>query len=414
MNEQLIRILKKNFIYLAKWLILSVGTGALLGILGGLFGQSIGLVTRFRLAHPWMLYLLPVAGLIIVTMYRLDSYKTSTNLILEGIHSGKHVPLRTAPLIVGATVLTHACGGSAGREGAALQLGGSIGYNIGKAFHLDEKDRKIMLMCGMSAAFSALFGTPLTAAIFSLEVVTVGIMHYSALVPCSIAALTAKVFAGFVGAEGEAFHIVNLPAFELKGAVMVLLLAIICGLLSIFLCLVLHKAEHLYSHYLKNPWIRVVVGAVLVIALTKLIHSEDYLGAGMGIVEKAIEGEVAKPAFLLKIAFTALTLGCGFKGGEIVPTLFAGATFGCLFGQLFGFSPSLCAACGMIAMFCGVTNSPISSLFLAFELCGFEAMPFFLISVSIAYMASGSFGLYHSQRQAYSKTGLTYINRKTS
>lgn len=411
--EKYKKSMETTTVYFVKWLILSVGTGAILGVLGGLFGRAITIATGFRLAHSWMLYLLPVAGLLIVAMYKQDPYHTSTNLILEGIHSGKFVPIRTAPLIVASTILTHACGGSAGREGAALQLGGSLGNAIGKGIHMDQEDEKIMIMVGMSAAFSALFGTPLTAAIFSMEVVSVGIMHYSALVPCALAALTAKAFAGIVGAEGEAFEIVNLPAFDLKGAVIILILALLCSMLSILLCLVLHTSEHTFKKYLKNQWLRIVVGACLIILLTKILRTTDYLGAGMNIVEKAIEGEVSKPAFLLKILFTAITLGCGFKGGEIVPTLFVGATFGCLFGQVTGFAPSLCAACGMAAMFCGVTNCPISTLFLAFELCGFEAMPFFLISVAISYMGSGTFGLYHSQKQMYSKTKLKFVNTHT-
>ena len=168
---------------LVRWLVLAGITGAVLGILGGLFGRSITAVTVFRGNHPWMLYLLPLAGLGIVAMYRLDPYKTGTNRVLEGIQSNTYIPLRTAPLIAASTVITHAFGASAGREGAALQLGGSIGGTIGKWLKMDDYDHKIMIMCGMSAGFSALFGTPLTATVFAMEVVSVGIMQYAALVP---------------------------------------------------------------------------------------------------------------------------------------------------------------------------------------------------------------------------------------
>lgn len=187
---------------LVRWIVLAGATGVVLGLIGGAFARCITTVTGFRTAHPWMLYLLPIAGLAIVAMYQLDPSRSGTNRILEGISGGKYVPLRMAPLIMISTILTHAFGGSAGREGAALQLGGSIGGTLGKWIKMDEYDQKIMIMCGMSAAFSALFGTPLTATIFSMEVVSVGIMQYAALVPCSIAALTAKEMAILVGAEG--------------------------------------------------------------------------------------------------------------------------------------------------------------------------------------------------------------------
>lgn len=398
---------------LVRWLLLAGVCGIVLGLVAGLFGRSITEVTAFRQANGWMLYLLPLAGLVIVALYRLDPYKSDTNRVLEGIQSGTYVPLRMSPLIIISTVLTHAFGGSAGREGAALQLGGSLGGTIGKWLKLDEYDQKVMIMCGMSAAFSALFGTPLTATIFAMEVVSIGIMEYAALVPCAIASLIAREMAELVGAHGEQFPVPASVALDIKSGALVILLALLCAAVSILFCEVLHRTERLFKSKMKNPWIRVVVGALLVIVLTKVLGTTDYLGAGMNIVEQAIHGETAPAAFLLKIIFTAITLSCGFKGGEIVPTLFVGATFGCLFGQVTGLSPSLTAACGMAAVFCGVTNSPISSLLLSFELFGFDCMPFFLIAVSISYLESGYFGLYHSQKIMYSKTKLQFINEKT-
>ena len=398
---------------LVRWLVLAGITGAVLGILGGLFGRSITAVTVFRGNHPWMLYLLPLAGLGIVAMYRLDPYKTGTNRVLEGIQSNTYIPLRTAPLIAASTVITHAFGASAGREGAALQLGGSIGGTIGKWLKMDDYDHKIMIMCGMSAGFSALFGTPLTATVFAMEVVSVGIMQYAALVPCSVAALTAKGFAEFLGAHGEHFALPAVTAFDWRSAGLTVLLALCCAAVSILFCVVLHCTEHLYKKWIPNKWVRIVSGAFLIILLTKLLGTDDYLGAGMDVIELAVKGEAIAAAFFLKTVFTAVTLGCGFRGGEIVPTLFVGATFGCLFGQITGLSPSLAAACGMTSVFCGVTNCPISSLLLSFELFGFECMPFFLLSVAISYLESGYYGLYHSQRILYSKTKLQYINAHT-
>ena len=398
---------------LLRWLVLAGITGAVLGILGGLFGRSITAVTVFRGNHPWMLYLLPLAGLGIVAMYRLDPYKTGTNRVLEGIQSNTYIPLRTAPLIAASTVITHAFGASAGREGAALQLGGSIGGTIGKWLKMDDYDHKIMIMCGMSAGFSALFGTPLTATVFAMEVVSVGIMQYAALVPCCVAALTAKGFAEFLGAHGEHFALPAVTAFDWRSAGLTVLLALCCAAVSILFCVVLHCTEHLYKKWIPDEWLRITAGGCLVILMTKLLGTTDYLGAGMDVIELAMEGKVIAAAFLVKMVFTAVSLGSGFRGGEIVPTLFVGATFGCLFGQVTGLSPSLAAACGMASVFCGVTNCPVSSLLLSFELFGFECMPFFLLSVSIAYLESGYYGLYHSQKILYSKTKLKFINTYT-
>lgn len=413
MMKKYVELCAGRVFLLMRWVVVAGMTGILLGIFGGLFGRSITVVTAFRNAHLWMLYLLPAAGLLIVAMYRLDPYKTGTNQVLEGIHSDTYVPLRMAPLIVVSTILTHAFGGSAGREGAALQLGGSIGGTLGKWMRFDEYDRKLMIMCGMSAGFSALFGTPLTATVFAMEVVSVGIMQYAALVPCTLSALVAKEAAEIVGAGGEHFHLLSVPAFELRSAAATAVLAVLCAGISILFCEILHRTEHLYHKWIPNEWVRIVSGAVLIVLMTKILGTTDYLGAGMDVIERAVAGKVVASAFLLKMVFTAVTLGSGFKGGEIVPTLFVGATFGCLFGQITGFSPSLAAACGMTAVFCGVTNCPLSSLFLSFELFGFECMPFFLLSAGISYLESGYFGLYHSQKILYSKTKLQYINTHT-
>ncbi len=398
---------------LARWLLLAGVTGAVLGFLGGLFGKSITLVTAFRGSHPWMLYLLPLAGLLIVAMYRMDPYKTGTNRVLEGIQSDRLIPLRMAPLIVVSTVITHAFGASAGREGAALQLGGSIGGTFGKWLKMDDYDHRIMIMCGMSAGFSALFGTPLTATIFAMEVASVGMMQYAALVPCCVAALIAKEIAEFLGVHGEHFALPAVTVFDWKNGGLTVLLAVCCAGISILFCLVLHYTEHLYKKWIPNEYLRIVAGGCLIILMTVLLGTADYLGAGMDVIEHSIEGQVVAAAFLLKMIFTAISLGSGFRGGEIVPTLFVGATFGCLFGQLTGFPPSLGAACGMASVFCGVTNCPVSSLFLSFELFGFECMPFFLLSVSISYLESGYYGLYHSQKILYSKTKLQFIDAHT-
>lgn len=398
-----------------KWVIFSILAGVVVGSVGTLFYFGMTLVTLLREKNPWLIFLLPIGGLLIVGSYRLlhNEKDTGTNLVLSAIHSNDELPLRMAPLIFISTLITHLFGGSVGREGAALQLGGSIGNGLGRLFRFDEKDKHVMIMCGMSAAFSALFGTPMAAAIFSMEVVTVGIMHYSALVPCVISSLVAFGFAQSFGVGQELFLLGKVPSFTITSAVTVSGLAILCALVSIFFCVVLHQTEHLYKRFFKNPYARVFTGGCIIIVLTLLVGSQTYNGAGMNVIERCIEGTVVPEAFLLKIIFTALTIGAGFKGGEIVPSFFIGAAFGCLFGNLIGFSPSLCAAIGMTSVFCGVTNCPITSLLISFELFGYEGMPYFLLAIAFSYMLSGYFGLYSSQKIMYSKYKTNYINKKT-
>ena len=409
--NEFIRLSFGRVLILLKWIIVAGTTGVILGIVGAYFARSITWVSSLRTENPWILYLLPLMGVIVAALYKYGNEKGGTNLVLESLHEGKKIPLRMAPMIFIATILTHLGGGSAGREGAALQLGGSIAQFLGKAFKLDERNTKLSIMCGMSAGFAALFGTPLAATVFAMEVVTVGVLHFSALFPCSIAALTASSFALKFGGHAEAFHVLNIPQFAFGTGVRIAALALLCAGLSIVFCKTLHQTEYMYKKYLPNVYVRAAVGGLLIVILTKLLGRTDYLGSGAHIIELAMEGEVVPTAFLMKMIFTAITLEAGFKGGEIVPTLFVGATFGCLFGKIIGFEPSLCAACGMLALFSAMTNSPLATLVLGFELFGFEGMPYYLLAVAIGYLESGYYGLYKGQKVMYSKTQPEYINR---
>lgn len=397
-----------------KWVVFAVISGIVIGGVGTLFYFCLAKVTQIRAQHPQVIWLLPFGGLLIVGAYHLlhNENDKGTNLVISSIHSGDKLPLRMAPLIFLSTLITHFFGGSAGREGAALQLGGSIGNKIGELFRFDEKDKQIMTMCGMSAAFSALFGTPMAAAIFSMEVVSVGVMYYAALVPCVIASLVGHAVAAYFGAGAEVFPLDTLPSFSTISAVKISVLAVLCALVSILFCILLHQAGHLYQKYLKNPYVRIFAGGCIVIVLTLIVGDQRYNGSGIALIEPCMEGDVAPEMFVMKMIFTALTLGAGYKGGEIVPSFCIGGTFGCLFGNLIGFSPSLCTAVGMAAVFCGVTNCPITSLLISFEMFGYEGMPYFLLAVAFSYMTSGYYGLYHSQKIMYSKYKTKFINRK--
>lgn len=412
---QHIQPLIDNTLVTFKWVVFAILTGTIVGLVSSAFYFVLSFVTIVREQNSWIIYLLPIAGLAIVATYHFmkNDNDGGTNLVISAVHSGDRIPLRMTPSIFISTALTHLFGGSAGREGAALQIGGSIGNALGKLFRFDEKDTHVIIMCGMSAAFSTLFGTPMAAAIFPMEMVSVGVMYYMALVPCVVSSLTAHGIAVLLGVAGEAFHVTGIPSLQLVPTLQVVLVAVICAFISIGFCGILHRVEELYKKFLKNPYLRIFVGGCLVVLLTILVGDNSYNGAGMHVIEEAISGNVAPEAFILKIIFTALTIGAGYKGGEIVPTFFVGATLGCLLGQMIGLSPSLCAAIGMISLFCGVTNCPISSLLISFELFGFEGMPYYLVAVAFSYMLSGYSGLYRSQKIMYSKYKTDFINRHT-
>ena len=418
MNEIVIHKMKHNLqrtITSIKWVIFSMLVGLIVGLCGTAFYKGLYIVTQTRIEHPWLIFLLPFAGLLIVGLYHAlkNLNDGGTNLVISAIHSGDELPLRMAPLIFISTLITHLFGGSAGREGAALQMGGSIGNSLGKLFRFDEKDKHIMIMCGMSAAFSSLFGTPMAAAIFYMEMISVGVMHYSALVPCVISSLIANGVASKFDVKNEFFLIDEIPKFNIITAIQISILAALCALLSIVFCILLHKTQDLYKKVFKNQYLRVFAGGCFVLAVTLMVGSQTYNGTGMNIIDNCISGTVRPEAFILKMLFTALTLGAGYKGGEIVPSFCTGAAFGCLYGNLFGFSPTLCTAVGMTSVFCGVTNCPITSLLISFELFGYDGMPYFLLSIAFSYMFSGYFGLYHSQKIVYSKYKTNYINKST-
>ena len=410
------KAVENNLKYFLKWTFLSILIGCAGGLIGGVFGLAIKKAAGFFGSCHWLLYLLPVSGCLIVWLYRTfhEEGNRGTNMVLDSISSDASITPATGPLIFISTVLTHLTGGSAGREGAALQLGGSIGSLIGKALHLDQRDLKIAVMCGMSGCFGALFGTPLAAAVFCMEVISIGVMYYAALVPCLFSSLIGAGISGKLGLSAEHFTIVEIPEFGLKPAVLIIVLGVLCALISMTFCVFLHEAEHWYRRFFKNPYIRILAASLILIGLTLVTGTRDYNGSSMGLIEQAIEGHVPYEAFFLKAVFTAVTLGAGYKGGEIVPTLCVGATFGCAVGMLLGFSPSLCAACGMIALFAGVTNCPVSSILIAFEMCGFEAMPYFALAVAVSFTLSGYYGLYKSQKFIYSKTRTEFINRKAN
>lgn len=399
-----------------KWIIIASITGVLGGFIGVAFNKSISYVTDLHQQYPALLFLMPVLGLLIVLMY--DKAKLSgdggTNLILHSIRHLKGVPIIIAPMIFISTVLTHLVGGSAGREGAALQLGGSIGAQVGRIFRLSQKDMNVAVMCGMGALFSALFGTPLTAAFFAMEVIAVGVLYYSAFVPCVVSSLVAYAISCLFKGFTLPYNPPKVPHLSLISMLQTGGLAILCAFISILFCLIMKYTKEGLTKLFKNPYIRMLCGGVIFIALA-MIFGDEYTGLGAKTIVIAVnEGHANYYDFILKMIFTAVTMAIGFKGGEIVPTLFIGSTFGCAIGAHLGLDPTFGAAVGIVAVFCGVVNCPIASILLSIELFGGEGTAFYVVAVCISYMLSGYYSIYSSQRFAYSKLRAEYVNMKAN
>ena len=391
-----------------KWGFLGILMGTAGGVLGAVFHHALHFVTHLRSEHMWLIFLLPLAGLVSVSIYRLFGMQGNrgTNEIIDATLDGHLVSPMVAPSIFLATAITHLFGGSAGREGAALQLGGSTASMLAKLLRLNTEERKIMVMAGMSAVFAGLFGTPLTATLFCMEFESVGTVFSPALLPCFLASYIASQVSGMMGVHAETHMITEAFRMSLGNCWQYLILAILVSLLGIAMCWVFHQAEHFAAHHLPNPFVRILVGGAIVTALTLVVGDHRFNGAGMDMALKAVGGEADWYSFLLKMLFTAVTLSAGFKGGEIVPTFCVGATFGCFLGGLLGLDAGFAAALGLIGLFCCATNSPFASIVLSIEMFGSTNLYLFAFVCVICFVLSGNSGLYASQIIQFSKTDL--------
>ena len=396
-----------------KWVLLGVLMGSIGGVLGAVFHHALHYVTHVRSEHMWLIFLLPVGGLLTVGWYRLLKLQGNrgTNEIIDAALDGHPVSSAVAPGIFLAACITHLFGGSAGREGAALQLGGSTASALARIFRLGEEDRRIMVMAGMSAVFAGLFGTPLTATLFCMEFESVGTLFTPALLPCYLAAFIASRVSGAMGVHAETYILNTLHTMTLANFWQYLILAVLISGLGIAMCWIFHKAEHLAAHYLKNVALRIAVGGAVIMVLTALVGDHRFNGAGMDMALKAVSGEADWYAFAMKLIFTALTLAAGFKGGEIVPTFCIGATFGCVLGGLLGLDAGMAAALGLVGLFCCATNSPLASIVLSIEMFGGTNLYLFAFTCVVCFVLSGNSGLYASQIIQFSKSDHLAENR---
>ena len=406
---------------LVRWTLLIVPIAFMIGSAIAFFLWLLHTAIQFRFNHTWLLYLLPLAGLLIHFIYQYlgKTAEKGNNLVLDEIHTeGAGVPKRMAPIILFTTVLTHLFGGSAGREGTAVQIGGSMASMYGRWFKLKGTDMQMILTAGVAAGFGAVFGTPVTGAIFAIEVLTIGRIKYDALLPALIAAVVGNISVNAWQVSHTHYQIDSLPAlttnlfyFNLLLLGKVIIASAAFGLASFLFAGAVQEIKVLCHKIFSHKWLIPVFGGITIIGLTLLIGKPDYLSLG---VDPEYEGAVTIPSafhaggadtwsWLWKTIYTALTLGTGFKGGEVTPLFYIGATLGNTLAGIFNAPVSLFAALGFIAVFAGATNTPLACTFMGVELFGGQYVLLFAVACFTAYFFSGHSGVYSSQRIAVPK-----------
>jgi len=386
--------------------------GVLMGVVAALFLGSLQAVTNTRIKYPWLIYMLPLGGAFVSFLY-VKYGKASvegTNLILSQVNEGdKEVPLRMAPLVFMGTIITHLFGGSAGRVGAGVQMGGSIADYLGKLLKLNKEDKRLLIICGISSALGTLLGTPLAGTVFGMEVIALGSLEYKAFFPCLAASFSGNFVAKVLGTSYCHYIIKSIPEVTVITMVKVIISGILFGLLSILFSEGINSAKKMFPRIFKNRVIRTAVGGILIIVITGLIGSKDYLGLGLPIIDRAFENSTSMGDSLWKIIFTSLTLGSGFQSGEVTPALFVGSTFGNALGEVMNISPSLLAALGLVSVFCGATNAPIAAMLLGIELFQGKAIGYLIIAVLISYLVSGKHSIYAAQKKGNGKLYLLKV-----
>ncbi|MFN3554912.1 MAG: voltage-gated chloride channel family protein [Bacteroidales bacterium] len=387
-------------LYLFKWLFLCLLVGALAGTASAWFLVSLDWATRFRESHTIIVFLLPLGGLVVGLLYHYmgKSVAGGNDLILDELHRpGRIVPLKMAPLVFVGSVITHFFGGSAGREGTAVQMGGAIADQFSWIFRLRQRDRVTLLIAGVSAGFASIFGTPLAGAVFALEVVVLGRMRYEAMYPAFLAALIGDQICHLWGVPHMMYEISIIPPFALTTALWVILAGIVFGLAGLVYAKLSNAIHNWFSSKIAWAPFRPFVGGFIVLAGVLALGSTRYLGLGVPVIAEAFQQEVPVYDFLFKILFTAITLGSGFKGGEVTPLFFIGATLGNALVWLIPLPFALLAAMGFVAVFAGATNTPIACTLMGIELFGADAGIYIGLACVTAYFFSGHSGIYGSQ-----------------
>ena len=385
----------------------SVGFGVWAGVLSGissaLFLASLAWVTAYRETHLKLLFLLPIGGAAIVLLYRKAGKEAErgSNLLLERIHDpGERVPLRMAPLVLIGTLATHLFGGSVGREGTAVQMGGALAGALERLIKLTQAERRLLLMSGISGGFGAVFGTPLAGTVFGMEVLTVGHLAADAMVPCFVAAIIGDAVCRSFGIVHFAYP--HLPPITQSPILwgQILLLGVLSGSLARLFVICTHGVATFAKAKIRVDWLRPVLGGIVVIALTYIVGTRDYLGLSLPLIARSFTPQgVFWAACLLKLLFTAVTLGTGYKGGEVTPLFCIGATLGTAYAHFSGQPTTAFAALGFVAVFAGAANTPLACTLMGIELFGVEwAVPMAAVCI-IAFAVSGQTSIYTSQKR---------------
>jgi H+/Cl- antiporter ClcA len=415
-SEQIFPLLE-----LGRWIPVAALIGILAGSASALLLVSLNYATGLREKHVWVILLLAPAGWLVGEVYKRygSAVVGGNNLILEQVHAETEeptatIPLRMTPLILIGTFITHLFGGSAGREGTAIQTGASLADQLARPLRMDARSRRILLMAGISAGFGSVFGTPLAGAIFGLEVLALGTISYEAIAPCFMAAfvgdLVTRAWSTHLtnawGFHHTIYPVAEVPQMTLSGVLYSMLAGIFFGLVAMGFAKMTHSITHWSRRYIANSSFRPVVGGLLVTVAVFAIgtsHTLKYLGLGIPTILNSFTGRVAPYDFAAKTLFTSVTLGFGFKGGEVTPLFYIGATLGNALSRLIPLPASLLAAMGFAAVFGGAANTPIASTLLAVELFGSEAGAYAGIACVIAYLFSGHNGIYTAQRVGRTK-----------
>lgn len=392
--------LRKTSLLISKWILICVLTGVFSGSASAFFLISLEWVTQFREHNNWIMWLLPIGGLGIGLLYHYFGKEVvkGNNLLLEEYENPKEtIPLKMVPLVFIGTLITHLLGGSAGREGTAVQMGGAIADQFKNLFKLNNSDRKTLITIGISAGFASVFGTPLAGALFALEVLYFSKISFKSISLSFLVAYVAYFTVEFWHVKHTHYHIPVVPPITIINLGWILVIGILFGLTSMLFSRTTHFWGRVFSRYIKYTPLRPFVGGLVLLVAIYLIGNTKYIGLGIPTIVESFLTPNASYDFILKILFTAFTLGAGFKGGEVTPLFFIGATLGSALSIFIPLPIGLLAGMGFVAVFSGATHTPIACTIMGMELFGMESGVFIGIACAVAYFSSGSIGIYHSQ-----------------
>ena len=392
--------LKKTFLLTFKWILVCVLTGIFSGSASAFFLVALEWVTQFRENHTWIIWFLPIGGLCIGLMYHYYGQEVvkGNNLLLEEYEKPrKTIPLKMAPLVLIGTLITHLVGGSAGREGTAVQMGGAIADQFKELFKLNNADRKTLIILGISAGFASIFGTPLAGALFALEVLYFSKINFKSIVLSFLVAYVAYFTVEFWQVKHTHYNIPVVPTISFINLAWIIIVAILFGLAAMLFSRTTHFWGRLFSKTISYPPLRPFVGGLILAVAIFASGTTKYIGLGIPVIVDSFSNTSEWSDFLLKILFTGFTLGAGFKGGEVTPLFFVGATLGSALSLVVPLPIALLAGMGFVAVFSGATHTPIACTVMGMELFGVESGLFIGIACIIAYFVSGSVGIYNAQ-----------------